>query len=429
MKSLKKLHPHLKEVASGTVSLLAGDVAQPSTTKPGSVVRRALACYAGSFDGMYGEVVVTREILEGLANRYNTVKANAQNDNDYAPILTDHIREVDRIKGRMLSGLTVEEWLNPETGEIVPGLYCNLRIDDADAQKKVSEGLYAHLSISFDEESFELFEISFVAVEAARGSMVLSKNSQGGKMELSKRLASLKQKHVALAAEVKLARKKRSQNLQAIALKTETTRKEIQSLAARLEVLKQTTKSAQLKARFNGFVKAGKMNPAELGKVDFKSLSLMPQPTLEIVLSAYDNREVSSDVFQYGQAAAPMKTAELTKESMAEAIKLQREGKKGVVLSERQVEGEVVDPAKPKLEGDEDDAMSLSSEEWKATLAEIDDIHGKMGDAVEKLKSLGEDTGKMDDEDKKDEEREMAAEKKGDDLASDDDEVEPKDKK
>ena len=238
MHSLKILHPHVKEVASGTVSLLSGGEMQPST-KVGSIVKPALICYAGTFDGMYGEVTVTEEILAGLADRYNREKENPQNENAYAPILTDHVREVDRVKGRLLCGLSVQPWTNPSTGETTAGLYGSLRIDDQDAQKKVDDGSYAHVSISFDEETFELFEISFVAVEAARGAMVLSqKNSQGGKMELSKKFASLSQKHKALAADVKLQREKRQVSLKKIKATEKDVMKTMTALSTRLVDLK-----------------------------------------------------------------------------------------------------------------------------------------------------------------------------------------------
>ena len=426
MQSLKSIHPHVKEVAAGTVSLLAGD-AVPPTVRAGSIVKRVLACYEGTFDGMYGPVEVTQGLLQGIADRYNGEKAIVQNEFDYCPILTDHIREADRTKGRLLGGLTVEPWTKLSTGETRPGLFGWLRVDNKDAQSKVDDGTYAQVSISFDEETFELYEISFVAVEAARGSMVLSKNtkSPGGKMELGKaKLASLSQKHKALAQEVKQARARRTQSLKQITVKTAEVVTEIKSLAARLETLKQTTKVSQLKARFNGFVKGGKMNPAELSKLNLKSLSALDGTSLEIVLASYENRPVSQDVFQFGQTGSPLKTVALTKESMAQAIKLQREGKTGIVLADRQEETPPVDGAKAKLEGDDDDSMSLSSEEWKATLAEIDDLHGKMGDAVDKMKALGDETNKVNDDDKKDEEREMAAAKEIEkELAADDDQT------
>ena len=433
--SLKKTHPHVKEVASGTVSLLQdSSITQPSV-KPGSVVRRVLACYTGVFDGMYGEVAVTPEILQGLADRYNSEKENVPNENAYAPILTDHIREVDRIKGRLLAGLTVEPWVNPSSSEEALGLYGWMRIDDAEAIQKVELGQYAHVSISFDEESFELFEISFVAVEAARGAMVLSKkNSLGGKMELSKKYASLSQKHKALAAGVKAARKRRALGLKKIQERKEEIIKDVAALSQRMTALKMKFKTSQLSAQMKGFVRQGKMNPAELSKLDIASLAALPGEALTHVLASYEARPVSTDVFQYGQTGAALGlTGEpKTKEEMAKAVAAQLAARgKTALAGERVAEDKPVDSKKAKLEGEEPEPAhkkAIDADDLKDTLAEMDDLHGKMGDAMDKMKSLGEEADKITDGDKKDEEREMGEADDGDDLAAADDDDDKKKK-
>lgn len=422
MHALKKLHPHLKEVANGAVALAAGEVIPMGAP----LVKRALFCRTGLFDGMYGEVEVTPDLLKGIAERYNETKANKQNDNDYAPILTDHIREVDRIKGRALAGMTVEPWVDPETGKEEVGLYGDLRIDDDDAKAKVEKGQYAHLSISFDEETFEFFEISFVAVEAARGSMVLSKISEGGKMDLSKKLATLSQKHEALARDVKLARTRRSQSLARIVAKKNEILKDLTQLQAKQEAAMLSAKAGQLKGRFHEFVRGGKMNPAELSKLDFKGLASLNKQSLDIVLAAYENREVSTDVHQYGQAGQKVVAAELTPKAMMEAVALQKAGKgKGVSLSA--VVDEVTSDSKKKLEGDEDmkHSVAMGKEDWEKALAEMDETHAKMGECMDKIKSLGEEADKISDEDKKDGAKENEGNK---DLAADDDEDKDKNK-
>lgn len=430
--SLKIKHPHVKEVASGTVSLLQDSSVEQPTVKAGSVVRRVLACYTGVFEGMYGEVAVTEEILQGLADRYNLEKANPPNENAYAPILTDHVREVDRIKGRLLSGLTVEPWLNPSSNEQAMGLYGWMRIDDAEAIQKVDQGSYAHVSISFDEESFELFEISFVAVEAARGAMVLSKkNSLGGKMELSKKYASLSQKHKALAAEMKAARTRRALGFKKIQAKKEEVIKDITALKTRIEAVSLKLKTSQLSSQLKSFVRQGKMNPAELSTLDVAKLATIPGDALTHVLAAYEARPVSTDVFQYGQTGSALGlTGEpKTKAEMAEAIKLQRAGKTVSLAGERVSEGAPVDEVKPKLEGEEPEKKKpIDASDLKDTLAEMDDLHCKMGEAMDKMKSLGEETEKIEDGDKKDEEHQLDGDE-GDDMSAADDEDDDKKKK
>ncbi|RYZ81636.1 MAG: hypothetical protein EOP06_23165 [Proteobacteria bacterium] len=255
LRNLKKKHPNAKEVSSGTISLAAP--VEPNES--GEYVRRGLLCREGTFEGMFGEVTVTRDLLNGIAERYNRLKKKAQNKNDFAPILTDHVREVDRIKGRILTPLETAAWIDPDTGKELLGLYGPLRVDKKDAQASVDDGTYAHLSISFDEESFELYEVSFVAVEAATGSMVLSKkNSEGGKMNLKVKLASLSKKHSALAAQLKSNRTTRSLALKAIATKKNEALAEATAIQTQISSLALSIKSGQLKSEFSKFVLAGK---------------------------------------------------------------------------------------------------------------------------------------------------------------------------
>jgi len=63
------------------------------------------------------------------------------------------MRTVAGIQGRLMAGLYVGPWENPEdpTGEYF-GLYGDLRIDSADAQAKVDDGTYSQVSLSFDDE-------------------------------------------------------------------------------------------------------------------------------------------------------------------------------------------------------------------------------------------------------------------------------------
>ncbi len=248
-------------------------------------------------------------------------------------------------------------------------------------------------------------------------------------MELSKKFASLSQKHKALAADVKLKRAARQVSLQKIKTTKDELRKTLSSLSARQVELKAKLRGAQLKAQMNGFVVAGKVNPSELTKMDFKALGALPQHAVDVLLASYESRQVSTDVYQYGQSGSSLVKEPTTKAEMAEAIKLQKAGKR-ISLSDRIVDEKPVDDAKAKLEGEEgeDSKKKINHDDMKDILAEMDEHHAKVGEAMDKLKSLGEETDKMDGEDKKEEEH--LSDDEGEDLAKEDDEDgKPKDKK
>jgi hypothetical protein len=398
--------------------------------KDGSLYKKSLLCRTGLFEGMYGSVDVNAEMLQRIADRYNGQRAHPQNENDYAPILTDHIREVDRIKGRVMADLSVEDWVNPETGEVLQGLYGTLRVDNEDAKKKVDDGMYAHLSITFDDEQdYELFEVSFVAVEAARGSIVLKK---GETMGVKNGLAALSQRHKALAAAMSESRTKRKTVLaKLIKSKTELL-KEAESLATQAKGISLTVKAGQLKTQFADFIKAGKMNPAEMKELDFTELAAMSEKQLKIVLSGYDKRAVSTDVFQYGQEgeAAQADAVKMTPEKMREAISLQKSGKKAPSLAEG--EGAATPPA-PKKEGEQSEsakAYSMAEEEWKKCMEDISGIHTKLSEVVEKIKGMGADVESLasDDEKEKESQEKLAAEDAEDKALASDDPENNKDK-
>jgi hypothetical protein len=402
-----------------------------------SKLKRALLCRTGSFDGMYGPVVVDKARLEALLKKYQEVRSAPANLNDYAPVLLNHDRNVELVKGRLMpEGLEVKEWKEVD-GEMQYGLFGDLRIDDPEAVKAVEQGKYAHLSISYDEDSNEIFEVSFVAVEAARGSIVLSSvtkekvKSQGGNVDLSQKLSTLSAKHKALAAAVKQSRTKRSAALSALVQKKNAVQKEIESLEAQTRNLATTVKTAQLKARFNDIIKAGKMNPVELKAMDLAEMATWSEAQTKVLLASYENRPVSKDVFQYGQTSGEQKIslAAMTPEKMREAIRLQKAGKGASLAAlegdddESMGEGEEKPESKDgKDEKGEKETFAMGKEEYSQALEEMSGLHSKLSECVEKMKSMGEDVEKMSSDDKDDEKKEMAAEAAPEDKPKKDEE-------
>jgi hypothetical protein len=377
-----------------------------------SSIKRALLCRTGKFDGMYGKVTVTIEMLELIASKYLSDKEKPTNENDFVPILLDHNRAVDLVKGRLLaSGMVVEEWKEID-GEMTYGLFGNLRIDDPEAMANVDSGKYAQLSISFDEESGELFEVSFVAVEAARGSIVLSK-SEGGKRMGKKSLAQLKTKHLtALKSAVGESRKNRKVALSALMTKANEIQAELVVLEAKSQTIALTVKQGQIKGKFSALTKGGKMSPVELKALDVKSLAALDSKSLAMVLAAYESRPVSTDVFQFGQKSDKKPIADLSPAAMREAIKLQRSGKGTKLAAEDDTDD---DGDKNKKDGKKelsaDDEDSMSSGDMKTCLEEMQAHHEKLAECMDKMKELSGYVKSMSDDEEKDEgkEKEMSA--------------------
>ena len=387
--------------------------------------KKALMCRTGTFDGMNGPVTVTREMLEGIAETYNTERKNPQNENDYRPVLTDHVREVDRVKGRIMPDLEVNPWTDPGTNKKEFGLFGTLRIDNEDAREKVLNGTYANLSISFDEDTFELFEISFVSIEAAKRSIILSlKNSTGGKKMSTTKLMSLSKKHNALAAQVKQSRTKRQNALsQMIAKKTEV-EKEITSLMKKTGEIALSIKASQLKAQFQEFVRQGKMNPVELKEIDFKELCTLSEGARKIVLSSYEKRAVSTDILTFGQSSDKKTSLDLSPAAVRARMELQRAGK-GTQLAEEMPEKKEDDKKDLSAEGEEEKKpFAMSEDEHAKHMQDMMDCHQKLGECVEKIKSMGMDAEKMSDEDKSDEKKEskeMSDDSDSEDMGAEDD--------
>jgi hypothetical protein len=393
---------------------------QPAAQTKG-LVREAVLCRSGSFEGMNGPVVVTKEMLEQLKETYLKVHAEPTNENDYAPILINHDRNVEFIKGRLLTeGMEVKEWKEFD-GKMQFGLFGKLRIDDEEAKKNVEAGKYAHLSISFDEEKWEIFEVSFVAVEAARGSIVLSQNEGDKNMELQKKLTTLSQKHQALAALTKESRKKRTAELSKITATATTLAKEIEALSKNASEIKLSIKASQVKGKFNELIRGGKMNPVELKKIDIKELAQMSENHLKVVLSSYEARPVMADVFQYGQTGSEVNMSKkLTPENMREAIALQKAGKNSVVLAEGEDEQDEEKLAANGEEHGEEQAdkekamksYAMDEEAYAKCLEEISGVHEKLSGVVESIKAMGGDVEKLAAEEKDEEKKELAIEEK-----------------
>lgn len=371
---------NLREVTLGLVQLDGAE------SKEGAPLRRkAILCRSGEWEGMYGPVEVTKEKLEAIASRYNTSRANAINANDYVPVLVDHERKADLTKGRLdISQVMLEvvEMPDADTGDAGWALMGELRIDDEDAKSKVLKGIYAQLSISFNEDTFDLYEVSFVAVEAARRSIALS-----GQGDNNVDLKQSQNKISSLQQLIATGNKNRSALAQAMNTSFTDVEKILSDNKAALSATITSLKTTAVKATFNRIVAEGRLSKAEFDKLDLKAFSGMDAVALKSVIDAYQSRPVSADFSQSGVSGQqPIDDESIktlgSKEEMKKMMELQKSGK-GVSLSAEEVPP--VKEEKDLAEGEEESKPDANA----PSFAEVEEI-------IEKLKGLESSGQKLD---------------------------------
>jgi len=263
--------------------------------------------------------------------------------------------------------------VNPDTGLTEKGLFGTLRIDDDEAKSKVESGLYAQLSISFDEESSELFECSFVAVEAARRSIVLKQREK--KMDHEQKLAALSKQHDTLLASVAAGKEIRKAACLALSENLKAGETEIQTLAEQVKTGVAKVKTAALKATFKGFIREGKLTKVEFDKIDFGKYSALSQDALDAILASYAARPVSADVIQHGQSGAkPVDVAAQTPAQLRALIKAQQKSKSTKVLAEEPAKEDDKEKEKAAAaEGDKKKDADGDKDSSEMSVADIDD--------------------------------------------------------
>lgn len=374
------------------------------------MVKQALLCMEGTHQGMFGPVTVSQEMLTVIADRFNREYESPKNEHDYPPVIKDHNAGVDNVLGRVLPPLVVEEFKNPRTGDVIMGLFGSLRIDDAEAQANVVSGKYAHVSISFDDDMDnlgEFFETSFVAVEAARGSMVLKQGEKN--MDLAAMQAKL------TAAEGKLALAKTTRKGSVLAMKAAVTSLKLNldtastaasEMKTELESQIKSLKTSVLKAQFSDYVRQGKLTKAELDKVQMDEIASMSVSSQKVLLSAYDSRPVSADAFQHGttgaQPADKKGMKALSSSAVRKQIKAQLAGGKTVKLAADEEEADpalstdAVDPT------DETVVTGLTMEDMEDAMGKLEGLGSfmeRIDGVVEKLKgTLGSLEGEVEKE-------------------------------
>jgi hypothetical protein len=369
-----------KRVQAGIISLANAD---------GPMFKRSLICRTGKFKGINGPVDVTAELLSRIAEKYNRERALPANEFDYAPVMKDHDRRVDNTLGRIMADLTVEDWTDPATGVIEKGLFGSLRIDDDEAQVKVKKGKYSQISLTFDDETDDLYEVSFVGVEAARRSQALAKGEKTMDLQVQletkqRELTELSAKHEGMSLAMKTAAGSRKAHCLALVETLTSTETEITALQTQVKELAATIRTNSLGATLRSFIREGKMTKAEFDKLNVKALSAMPVEAVQAITDSYASRSPSADIIQHGQAGA--KPVQLSMESaspekMRELIAAQTSGKALAAEDER----DGVDSSKPNADKAKGDEGKGDKEMAAGDLDELLKQSESMGGVVEKL--------------------------------------------
>jgi len=382
-----------------------------------SLIKHALIVFEGTHQGMFGPVTLSKDFLKIMVDRFNREFANPKNENDYPPLLRDHSRSVEDVLGRMLPPLVLEDFENPRTGETVAAIFGDLRIDDADAQAKVLSGKYSQVSLSFDDDPNnlgEIFESSIVAVEAARGSQILT---QGENMDLAAKLSQSQSKVTSLKAKlstkailIKETRKSLSLTLKSADTQAKELGDEIATTVASLRI-------GVVKAQLKGYVKEGKLTKAEFDKIDLKAIATAGKATQDVLLSAYAGRTVSTDVEQIGSTDSKPLDEKSTKKQLSaadtrELVKAQRENRKPVLsqVVNLNVDDEKEDVVLTDDNKEKDVADSnMTMDDIEDALTKLEGLSAMRAKLTESISRLSETLKSLQDDDDKDNEEEEVA--------------------
>lgn len=280
-----------------------GQVAETSTREgdtAAKVVRRAILVHAGPDGGVLEFASGDGPIKFDAARIQNVVKVHNKMvdqlsteyggddkipDGAYPPLLDQHSDDSgDRVIGRLTGRLKFEVRDVPKVGKNVPCAVADPGLTwlGEETVARVIDGRIYHLSIGINEEDDSLGETSAVIEPAAPGAMLLA----SGQKPTTK-------------GDTQMALKSKMKRLAAHTLrmtKLGAMKEELTSLSAKLtgtrEQMTLTRKQGDITHRLTALMKSGKLTPAENKNLDLTKLSKLPQEALDIVMQAYESREV-----------------------------------------------------------------------------------------------------------------------------------------
>lgn len=292
-------------------------------------------------------------------------------DGAFPPLLDNHEDDsMDKVIGRLKTKQVRFEVRDiPKVGKRCACVIGNTLWLGEDTVKKVKDGRIYHISVGIhdDPESPEfntLGETSAVIEPAAPGAMLLKKKKE---QEMSKKLKRL------------AASKKKLTTLQSVG----STLKE---LSAKIEgassVVTLTKKQNHVMAKLSGYMRAGKLTPAEYKKLDIKKLAALPDESLKVTLEAFDALQPKVEVGQKGTA---------------DAIDFGTVGKSLEKSQFKQLKAEIRGDLKKlsgkKMKGDDEESSETSKKLSKLAdgeYAEMGHGDGKLKLAAAHMKHMGE---------------------------------------
>lgn len=311
-----------------------------------SIERRAMIVYAGTFESMDGEVVVSPAHLSSLVKSHNTligrVKRLASGETplkNYPPVQADHSTSAWDTIGRVIGDLELGEH-ETDDGKMVPAVFGNVRFLGKDNVERVKDGRWTHLSIGADFEKSKLAELTVTPFPAAAGASLLRLGDQKNREKTGMDRAKLK-KYLMDCKKMseedsekeldKLSAEDKKEDLDKLSAEEseyasklsmeieeeDKKAKEEKLAAARTELTRLSTdfrsssENARLAAtkgriisRLSKLRAQAKITPAEIKKMDMTKLAASSSEAIEAVLASYESREPVLPVGQLGSTKA-----------------------------------------------------------------------------------------------------------------------------
>lgn len=143
------------------------------------IERRAMLVYAGTFQSMDGEVVVSKSHIKNLVKNHNSflgkfkrLASGLAAMKNYPPIQLDHSTSARDTIGRLVGDLEVEDY-EDEDGKKMPAVFGNVRILGRENVERVNDGRWTHLSIGADFDKGSVSELTVTPFPAAKNASML----------------------------------------------------------------------------------------------------------------------------------------------------------------------------------------------------------------------------------------------------------------
>ena len=282
--------------------------------------KRALLVYAGTFQSMDGEVVITPAHIEVLKMNHNE-RINKHGDmiqmSDYPPVQIDHSTSARDTVGRLVGPVDI----GTHDGQVA--LFGRIRILGVDNWERVVDGRWTHLSIGADLEAGVIHEVTITPFPAAQNACFLSKKGtkMAGNEVTDNEKETKEEKEEARLKKIKLeedAEKKKEEEEDEEndkKLKAKLSAFSVKSNSIRLKL-----KTASIQSRFARLKSQCKVTPAELKKVDFVKFCACNDATIDAVLKTYENREPVIVPGQFGSVTAT-NASEIAKSARLSALR------------------------------------------------------------------------------------------------------------